>query len=275
MKKTLLDVIFASDKRKKVLLLLQDGPQEMETLLELLDTRRQSLLPQIRVLEDHHLISQLNDSYELTTIGKVIVRKMYPLIATIDLFDRNIDYWGTRNLDKIPPGLLKTIEKIGKCDVISPSLTELYNVPQAIYSVTQESSLTIDKFTEASIKSKYYAAVTTFLYPNTDQIIAEMLDKQVSVNFIIAENLMDKILAEFRTPFIELLKNPLFHFYVSSKKTGFLSFAYTNSCFLMRLLNEKGEYDSKYILCSDSDALQWAKELFEYYQEDTTPVTEL
>ncbi|KXS42568.1 hypothetical protein HWN40_08140 [Methanolobus zinderi] len=40
MKKSLLDVIFASDKRKKVLLLLQDSPQEMETLLELLDTRR-------------------------------------------------------------------------------------------------------------------------------------------------------------------------------------------------------------------------------------------
>jgi predicted transcriptional regulator len=57
MKKPLLDVIFASEKRKNVLLVLQEGPKQMETLLESLGTIRQALLPQIRILEEHYLVA--------------------------------------------------------------------------------------------------------------------------------------------------------------------------------------------------------------------------
>jgi hypothetical protein len=44
MGKTLPDVIFASDKRKEVLLLLRDGAKEMNYLLNALDTTRTALL---------------------------------------------------------------------------------------------------------------------------------------------------------------------------------------------------------------------------------------
>ena len=46
MKKSLIDVLFMSEKRKRVLLLLQDGTKEMEDILKSLDTTRQALLPQ-------------------------------------------------------------------------------------------------------------------------------------------------------------------------------------------------------------------------------------
>jgi predicted transcriptional regulator len=42
MKKPLLDVIFASEKRKGALLMLQDGAKEMGYLLESLSTTRQA-----------------------------------------------------------------------------------------------------------------------------------------------------------------------------------------------------------------------------------------
>jgi predicted transcriptional regulator len=38
MKKSLLDVLFASEKRKKTMLFLQDGPVEIEALLKSLQT---------------------------------------------------------------------------------------------------------------------------------------------------------------------------------------------------------------------------------------------
>ncbi|TGC06499.1 hypothetical protein CUN85_12890 [Methanolobus halotolerans] len=66
----MLDVIFASEKRKNVLLMMHDGPQDMETILKSLKTTRQALLPQIKVLEKHNLISHSNDTYKLTTMGK-------------------------------------------------------------------------------------------------------------------------------------------------------------------------------------------------------------
>lgn len=83
MSKQMIDVIFSSEKRKSILLMLQDGPEEMDFFLKSLDTTRQSLLPQIRVLEDHHLVFHYDDTYELTTIGKLIVDKMIPLVEQI------------------------------------------------------------------------------------------------------------------------------------------------------------------------------------------------
>ncbi|WP_370867609.1 hypothetical protein [Methanolobus sp.] len=82
MKQPLLDVVLISDKRTKVLLISKDGPQEMQYFLSSLNTTRQTLLPQIRVLEDHHLVNHYRDTYELTTIGKPVVGEMAPLLDT-------------------------------------------------------------------------------------------------------------------------------------------------------------------------------------------------
>jgi predicted transcriptional regulator len=106
MKKPLLDVIFASEKRKNALLLLQEGPRQMKALLTSLGTTRQALLPQMRMLEDHYLISHYEDTYELTTIGKLVVDKMAPLVSTLNVLDNDLDYWGTHNIDFIPAHLL-------------------------------------------------------------------------------------------------------------------------------------------------------------------------
>lgn len=120
MKKPLIDVIFASEKRKGVLLLLQEGSKEMETLLKELGTTRQALLPQMRVLEEHYLVTHDKDIYELTTTGKLLVDYMAPLVDTLGVLDTDIDYWGTRNLDFIPPSLLKRMNELKSCEVIKP-----------------------------------------------------------------------------------------------------------------------------------------------------------
>jgi predicted transcriptional regulator len=67
MKKPIIEILLSSEKRKKVLLLLQDGPREMETLLRSLNTTRTALLPQLKILKESHLISQSGDTYESTT----------------------------------------------------------------------------------------------------------------------------------------------------------------------------------------------------------------
>ena len=56
MKQLLLDALFMSEKRAKDLLLLKDGLQEMQYFLFTLNTTRQTLLPQVRMLEEHTLL---------------------------------------------------------------------------------------------------------------------------------------------------------------------------------------------------------------------------
>lgn len=92
MTKPLLDVLFMSEKRKNFLLFLQDGTKEMEDILKSLGTTRQALLPQIKVLQEHCLVSHSKDAYELTAIGELDIKRVlckgnYSLKWGKDLFE--------------------------------------------------------------------------------------------------------------------------------------------------------------------------------------------
>lgn len=268
MKKALIDVLFASDKRKGVLLLLQGGPKETETLLKSLETTRQALLPQMKILEEHHLVSHYEDAYELTTIGKLIVDEMVPLLDTTTFFDNDIDYWGTRKLDFIPPHLLKRIKELNECRVINPPILDLYALPQEFYGA-------YDLSQETCSKAKTFFAVTAFFYPNFAKVFTEMLHGQVRINLIVTQDMFDRVQDHERANFAEIVKNELFHLFVYPKKIDFISFGFNEYCLLMRLLNSNGNYDYKYVLSSSQSALKWGKELFEYYLKDSFSVTEI
>ena len=111
-------------REKNTLLLLQDGAKGIEYLLEPLDTTRQALLPQMRVLEEHHLVSRNKDVYELTTIGKLIVEDMVPLLSTLEVLDIDIDYWGMHKLDFMPSQLLRRIDELKTCNLIKVPFQE-------------------------------------------------------------------------------------------------------------------------------------------------------
>jgi predicted transcriptional regulator len=261
MKKNLLDVLFLSEKRKMVLLLLRDGARETEYLLKSLDTTRQALLPQIKILEEHYLVDHYDDIYELTTVGKIIVNYMVPLLDTLDTFDTDIDYWSTHEIDFIPSELLKRMGELKDCDIVSPSLTDIFSF-HSLFHVNNK------------MPDSVYT-VTAFLYPEFDSLLREMLENNISSYFIFSQELLDKIITEHHTEFETLLKNDNFKMYVYNKDTKVLFFTFDDTHLLMSLLRTNGEVDNKYILCTSREALEWAKDLFEYYLENSTPITKI
>jgi predicted transcriptional regulator len=260
MKKTLLDVIFASDKRKRTLLLLQDGPKEIEFFLSSLNTTRQALLPQIRILENHYLIRHSHDVYELTTIGKLIVDEMIPLLDIIEVADSDIDYWGTHNLDFIPSHLYKRLSELGPCTVITnPPSTEVYEPSkQAV---------------ESAKKSAFQVSVTTFLFPSFPSLLEDFKKYGVNMSLVVSTELFAKINEEQNEHLRNLLKNDLNKVYIYPKRMDFVAFGYNEFSFMMRLLTKEGNYDHKYVSSCNPSALIWAKELFEYYLKDAIPIT--
>jgi predicted transcriptional regulator len=261
MTKPLLDVVFASEKRKNVLLLLQDGPKQMETLLKSLGTTRQALLPQIRTLEEHYLVFHFADVYELTTIGKLAAGKMVPLVGTIEVFDSDIDYWGTHKLDFIPPHLLKRINELGKCEITQPAITEIHEFNNEFYEHSKISG-------SVSRASTYFHPMYSTLYP-------QLMDRKVQIYLIITREVLDRLQNQPDPSFGKLLENDLFHLLVYPKKSNLLTFANNDYYFFMSLFKDTGEVDNKEILCSNPSAIEWGKELFEHYMKDSIPVTEL
>ncbi|WP_292469252.1 winged helix-turn-helix domain-containing protein [Methanolobus sp.] len=261
MKKTLLDVLFASGKRKGSLLLLRDGAKKMKDLLNALDTTRTALLPQMRILEDHYLVSHHGDTYELTTIGKLVVDKMVPLLGTTDVFDEGISYWGTRNLDFIPSYLLEKIGELKNCEIINPPITELFSIHQSLNP-------------EYKVSSTVYI-VTTILYPGFNSIFTEMLERNVTIYYIVSQELLNKIRTEYRAEFANFMKNKSLNMYVYNKEMKFLYFTFDNVHSLITILKSNGEFDNKFILCRGQSAVDWTKELFDYYLKDSVLITKL
>jgi len=261
MKKLLLDVIFASEKRKRVLLLLKDGAQGMEFLLRSLNTTRQALLPQTKVLEEHYLVVHYEDTYELTTIGKLVVDKMAPLINTVETFENDIDYWGTRNLDFIPSHLFEKMGKLQNCEIICPTLTELFSVHKSLNP-------------EYSVSTSVYT-VTTILYPNFDSIIRELLESGLTLYYIFSQELFDKVRAEYRAEFADFIKNRSFNMYVYNKNMNLSYFTFDSVHSLICMLKNNGEFDHKFMLCKEKSAVEWTQKLYEYYLRDSTPIIEI
>ncbi|MEZ5334676.1 MAG: hypothetical protein R2741_05280 [Methanolobus sp.] len=100
-----------SEKRKDVLLLLKSGPLEMGTILETLDVNTDTLLPQMKILDEGHLVEKDkdNDTYTLTKFGRLIVNDLAPLLGTLDVLEDKMEYWIKHNTDCIPPVLFNRL----------------------------------------------------------------------------------------------------------------------------------------------------------------------
>lgn len=260
MKKPILDVVFASEKRKGTLLLLHEGPQEMISLLSSLDTTRTALLPQIKVLEEHHLVSHHQDTYELTPLGNLVADGMTPILDTVNILDTDIDYWGTHRLDFIPAGLLRRMNEIRNCAIIEPYVTELFELN--------------NKYMDEAYRSMSLHTVTTLLHPQFKDIYLDMIEHGVDIQLILSYGLFRKTRAENYADLKQLINNDKIKVFAYNKPMKLISFSSNDRSLLLRLLTVSGEYDGKQLILEGPNAVNWGKELFEHYLEGSIQVTE-
>lgn len=125
------DLICLSEKRRIILLRLGKKKQKIEELTENMNMTAHSLAPQLKTLRDEGMIILKDGYYELTNIGHILAKNMYPLFETIDILERNHRYWFTRNLSVIPSDLLEKIRDIGDYDLLEYDISEyMFDVPK-------------------------------------------------------------------------------------------------------------------------------------------------
>lgn len=260
-KKSLLDVIFASEKRKNTLLLLREGPQEITLLLRSMKTTRQALLPQLKILEENYLINHYEDTYELTPISKLIVNEMAHFVDTLKVLDRNVDFWGERDLHFIPHELLDRIRELEPYKINEPSISNIHELNQ--------------DFTETSASSGSMCAVTTIFHPNFMDLFALWTENKTNITMIISEELFNKLKIQSRSDFQQLLDNKYIRFKLYSKPFDFVYFTFNERCLLITMLRKDGWYDNKELMSFSKSAIKWGSDLFEYYEANSIPITSI
>ncbi|MDY9926589.1 winged helix-turn-helix domain-containing protein [Methanosarcina sp.] len=251
-KSTLIDLLLRSDKRRKILLFLKDGSKNIEEIMELLDSSCTAVLPQIKKLTEKGLIEQENKNYKLSTIGLIITEKMAPLIGAFEVFEDNLDYWAQKDLTGIPSFLRLKLGKLSQYKVIEPQLNRMFEPSEEFVNNLKQST-----------EIMYFSS---FFQPSCSGFDPNFLKKKTDSTFIFTKDLFERVFSPHLEETEDLLLPKNSNLYIYDDTSSVVSLTVTERFMGLLLLNKKGKLDRNLLISSESEAIEWGKELFMYYR---------
>lgn len=249
-----------SEKRKKLLLLLKNGPKDMGTIMTSLGTKRTALLPQLKIMEEKYLLIKDGDTCELTVIGQMLAERTTPLLGILDFFDGYNEYWGTHDLDFIPSHLLKRITEIGPHTILEPPLSEIFEMNKV--------------FEEGLRRTRNSTIVTSIIYPDFLETSLELIENGIDMEFIATPEIIDKIRTEEHDKFKRLVDSGQIKYFLYNKKMCFPAFAQNDDALFLLMAKKDGSFENRVLMARSPGALAWGKELFEHYRKDAVPISD-
>lgn len=251
-KATLIDLLLRSDKRRKILLFLKEGPKNIEEITGILGSSCTAVLPQIKKLTERGLVKQEDKNYMLSTVGLIVAEKMVPLLGTLEVFEGNLDYWAQKDLTGIPPFLRLKLEMLAQYKVIEPQLNRMFEPPE--------------EFINSLKKSTEIMYFSSFFQPCFSGFDQDLLKKRTKSTFIFTKNFFERIFSPQSEEAEDLLLPESSNLYIYDGISSLVSLTVTEKFMALMLLNKKGKLDHNLLISFESEAIEWGKELFMYYR---------
>lgn len=259
MENSLLDLIFLSEKRKKVLLLLLEGPKDINTIKKTLKASATSVQPQVKMLREKHLVVQDRELYRLSEIGKIIAEKMKPLLDTLSVLEENADYWANRDISKIPPFLLSHIGELGHCITIEPQIEHMFEM--------------IPEYVKNAEEAKKFEAVISYFHPLFPPFCLGLAKKGTSVSLILPESILIRWIEEdYREQTRQFLKMKNTKLLVCKDCEKTPNIVAADNFMGIALFPKDAAFDRKYVISFEPGALAWGKELYDYYEQSSEQI---
>ncbi len=254
----LLNFLVGSEKRKNLLLFLHESPKTLLEIREGLDVSSAGIIPDIRKMEEKHLIHQSNRTYMLTEMGEVIAESMIRFDGILRIFNSNSKFWNEHIISGIPKEFRLMLFEIGDYELIKSTPNDIFG-PQKEYM-------------KNLLKARWMKAVSPVLHPEYPKYVIDLANKGVPVSIIVTRELLDEIKEKY---YEELrrgldLKNTLIM--VCNENIN-ISFSVTDFFLSMRLFLNDATYDFFQNLISfDGSAVRWGEDLFSYYEKRSRKV---
>lgn len=262
MQSELIDIVFRSQKRRDLLLLLGERPRTMEEIKILLDVSPIAILPQIKKLTDSSLVIQKNGNYELTDMGDQVFKKVQSLVNVLILLEQD-NYWLEHDLSGIPQYLLERIGDLKDCSLVKTDPSQIFEPNMELLNFFSSSR-------DLMIFSSIYRPEFLFLYSEPGSLESEN-------TLIFTESVIEKILHnhEKKTKKFTTLQNT--ELFVCNNGVKLAELIVSDRGMMISLFDRNGRFYHDYIYCSEPQAINWATELFEFYksrawQIDSKPV---
>ena len=253
MKTSLIDLAFLSEKRKDVLLLLEEGPKAGEDIKTALNVKSTSIMPQIKKLKDGHLIIQDNRNvYKLSGIGEIVVEKMGSLLDTVRVFEENYDYWTKHDLTVIPEYLLNSINELGNYFMLEADINRLFEIPE--------------DFKSNLLESYCIKIFLSYFNPLYLEIYSELIRKGAELHLILTEPIFIRMKKDYCENLKFIIETKNTEIYICNKKVNLENVVTERFCSLV-LFDKNGHFDHQRLISYDESAIKWCEELFVYYKD--------
>jgi predicted transcriptional regulator len=254
----LLAVVTASEKRKNLLILLQDGPQLWDEIKTELDVTASGMLPQIKILEDEGLIVKDGRKLLLTNIGRLVVHHLEPFDKTLNVIDQQKKFWQEHDIEALPYDFFVRLGDIRN--------------PRIIEAGMEDSFEPHNQFLETILRSRKVSGISPIVHPIYPRFFLSLAKQGHSVNLILTKGAYNKIKKEFFDMLIEGLQYDNAHLSIYEEDVRF-AYIVTDIYFSMGLFMKSGIFDSTTdVVSNDSSAIRFGEDLFSYYLNKSHPV---
>ena len=261
MSSSLCDTIWLSEKRKNLLLLLMEGPRDIEQIKTSLNVTSKAMMPQIKILKKQGLVLQKENTYMLSEIGKLVVGNMLPLLNTLEVLEENKEYWASRDTSVIPPEQFMRLGELGECMVIEPDLNHLFDLPR--------------EFTENLIKSRCIMSSLSYYHPLYSSLYSRLAKSGAEMEIVLTKSVFDRLKNDCRDELETLLDSENTVVKVCEENLKLPTIAVTEKFMYICLFDKQGKYDHRKVMSFDASALRWGRELFIHYDELSQKVIEI
>ena len=261
MSSSLSDTVWLSEKRKNLLLLLMEGPRDIEQIKASLNVTSKAMMPQIKILKKQELISQDEEVYELSEIGKLVVGNMLPLLNTFEVLEDNMGYWASRDMTAIPPDLFMRLGELGECMVIEHDLNHMFDLPR--------------EFTENLVKSRCIMSSLSYYHPLYPPLYSKLAKSGAEVEIVLTEAVFERLKSESPDELGVLLDSGNTVKVFSEGSIRLPTIAVTDRFMYLCLFDKQGKYDHRKVMSFDASAVRWGRELFMHYRGLCREVTGL
>ncbi|MDW7732434.1 MAG: winged helix-turn-helix domain-containing protein [Methanolobus sp.] len=255
MESSLLETVWFSEKRRKLLLLLLDGPKTPEEIKSAFRVNWRSLILPLKELREEELVLSNDGKYELSVIGRLITETVKPVDGVLNLFEGSTEYWAHRDLRAIPQQLRDRIGEIGEPKIIEPDLNHMFEPPEQVFSSLR--------------KSGHVHSVFSIYHPLYPPLYCKLAEKGVEISLVVTKPVFERMQEDCRDEMekIQHLQNMNLSLY-RTEMTEMIppSIVVTDRIFLASFFNLNGRYDHRDVMSFAGSSLAWGEELFENYK---------
>ncbi|MEA1984158.1 MAG: winged helix-turn-helix domain-containing protein [Euryarchaeota archaeon] len=250
---SLSDTVWLSEKRTNLLLLLMEGPRNIEQIKTSLNVTSRGMMPQIKKLIEMHLVVEDDAYYQLSSMGELIVKSMLPLLNTIHMLDENMDYWQYHDLSALPDHLFKRLQELGNYLLIEPDRNHTFEIPR--------------EFTQNLSKSRNIMALISFFRPEYLKFYCDLIENAESISIILTSSVFERMKKNCKDELLTLLAADNADVFLFNESNRPPTIDVSEWFLYISFLDKDGRYDHNDIMSFDEGALIWGQELFHYYQE--------